>query len=76
MSVARRGATGALQALGEALVPRGAAAALQALGADGGPGGGAGNALMAMCAAVVTTSGVHPVAKFFLVGIAITYVFW
>jgi hypothetical protein len=58
------------------LAERGAAGALQTLCADGGPGGSAGRSLMAMSAAVLTTSGVPPIAKLVFVGIVITYVLW
>jgi hypothetical protein len=55
---------------------RDAAGALLSLGQDDGPGGGAAGALMAMCAGVLASSGVHPVAKLAFVAIAITYVLW
>ena len=54
------------------LARRGAAGALEALGADGGRGGGAGGALMAMGAAVLAAGGVHPIVPLAFIGIAIT----
>ena len=73
MSLGRRGAAGALQALG-AGAQQGAAGALQALGADDGPGGGAGRALMVLCAGTLAARGFALAANLVVIGYVITYV--